>query len=349
MKKKCLSILVSIVLCFSLIGCKSNNQKVYTNPGASSVNEQASNSSDNKTDDAVISEEKDISEEKINTEENNSTNDGSDEKTSNDSVEKEEKPIKNKADEPSKNTTEESKAQLSTTTLETKERDWFFIPTKDGTPSTVDPNILNLITKQDGYYLGNTNEKVLYLTFDEGYENGYTGKILDILKANNVPAAFFVVTPYIKTSSDLVKRMVNEGHLVCNHSTNHPSMASTALKGKDKFNYELENTAKIFKDLTGKDMPKFFRPPMGKYSELSLSYTKELGYKTIFWSFAYHDWDINKQPSHEYAKKMIMDRTHNGSIMLLHAVSKTNTEILDDVIKELKAKGYRFASLDELK
>lgn len=349
MKKKCLSILISIVLCFSLIGCKSNNQKVYTNPGASSVNEQASNSSDNKTDDAVISDEKDISEEKINTEENNSTNGGSDEKTSNDSVEKDEKPIKNKTDEPSKNTTEESKTQLSTTTLETKERDWFFIPKKDGTPSTVDPSILNLITKQDGYYLGNTNEKVLYLTFDEGYENGYTGKILDILKANNVPAAFFVVTPYIKTSSDLVKRMVNEGHLVCNHSTNHPSMASTALKGKDKFNYELENTAKIFKDLTGKDMPKFFRPPMGKYSELSLSYTKELGYKTIFWSFAYHDWDINKQPSHEYAKKMIMDRTHNGSIMLLHAVSKTNTEILDDVIKELKAKGYRFASLDELK
>ncbi|KGK87880.1 delta-lactam-biosynthetic de-N-acetylase [Clostridium sp. HMP27] len=348
MKKKHLSILISVMLCFSLIGCKSSNEKVYTNPGSGSVNEQASNSPDNKNDNTV-NEEKNISEEEINTEKNTSTKDNSDEKPSDEAVEKEEKPIENKVDQPSKDATEESKPQLSTTTLETKERDWFFIPKKDGTPSTVDPSILNLITKQDGYYLGNTNEKVLYLTFDEGYENGYTGKILDILKANNVPAAFFVVTPYIKTSSDLVKRMMDEGHLVCNHSTNHPSMASTALKGKDKFNYELENTAKVFKDLTGKDMPKFFRPPMGKYSELSLSYTKELGYKTIFWSFAYKDWDINNQPSHDYAKKMIMDRTHSGAIMLLHAVSKTNTEILDDVIKELKAKGYRFASLEELK
>lgn len=348
MKKKHLSILISVMLCFSLIGCKSNSEKVYTNPGTSSINEQASNSSGTENDDTP-NDQKDVLEEEINTEENTSTKDNSDEKASDEAVEKQEKPIENKADGTSKNTTEESKPQLSTTTLETKERDWFFIPKKDGTPSTVDPSILNLITKQDGYYLGNTNEKVLYLTFDEGYENGYTGKILDILKANNVPAAFFVVTPYIKTSSDLVKRMVNEGHLVCNHSTNHPSMASVALKGKDKFNYELENTSQVFKDLTGKDMPKFFRPPMGKYSELSLSYTKELGYKTIFWSFAYKDWDINNQPSHDYAKKMIMDRTHNGAIMLLHAVSKTNTEILDDVIKELKAKGYRFASLDDLK
>lgn len=343
MKKKYLSILISIVLCFSLIGCKSNKEKVYTNPGSSSVNEQASNSSHNKSDD-VVNEEKNASKDEpdIETSEEEIS-------TTTKPVEKEEKPIENKSDKTSNNVTEKPKSQLNTTTLESKERDWFFIPKNDGTPSTVDPSILNLITRQDGYYLGNTNEKVLYLTFDEGYENGYTGKILDILKANNVPASFFVVTPYIKTSSDLVKRMVNEGHLVCNHSTNHPSMASTALKGKDKFNYELENTAKVFKDLTGKDMPKFFRPPMGKYSELSLAYTKELGYKTIFWSFAYLDWDINKQPSHEYAKKMILSRTHNGAIVLLHAVSKTNTEILDEVIKELKAKGYRFASLEELK
>ncbi|MDU1442139.1 MAG: delta-lactam-biosynthetic de-N-acetylase [Clostridium cochlearium] len=257
------------------------------------------------------------------------------------------------SDEDKKNTEKDnidsSKNTSSKSSLETKERDWFFEPKKDGSPSTVPSDVENVIKNHSTYFLGDTSEKVIYLTFDEGYENGYTGKILDVLKANNIKAAFFVVTPYIKTNKDLIKRMVDEGHLVCNHSVHHPSMAQVALKGKEKFKEEFTGVEEIFKEVTGKEMPKFFRPPMGKYSELSLAYTKELGYKTIFWSFAYNDWNVDKQPDPESAKKRIVDKAHNGAIYLLHAVSKTNTEILDSVIKELKAKGFRFASLEELK
>ncbi|QBD85591.1 delta-lactam-biosynthetic de-N-acetylase [Clostridium tetani] len=242
-----------------------------------------------------------------------------------------------------------SKNTSSKSSLETKERDWFFEPKKDGSPSTVPNDVENVIKNHSTYFLGDTSEKVIYLTFDEGYENGYTSKILDVLKANDVKAAFFVVTPYIKTNKDLIKRMVDEGHLVCNHSVHHPSMAQVALKGKEKFKEEFTGVEEIFKEVTGKEMPKFFRPPMGKYSELSLAYTKELGYKTIFWSFAYNDWNVDKQPNPEAAKKRIVDKAHNGAIYLLHAVSKTNTEVLDSVIKELKDKGFRFASLEELK
>ena len=239
-------------------------------------------------------------------------------------------------------------SNTSTSNLNTKERDWFYIIKKDGTPSGIPDDVAQIIKKHNAYYLGNTEEKVIYLTFDEGYENGYTGKILDILKENDVKAAFFVVKPYITSNKDLIKRMADEGHLVCNHSNTHPSMAQTALKGKEAFQKEFTDTEKAYEDLTGKKMAKYFRPPMGKYSELSLEYTKELGYKSIFWSFAYNDWDVNKQPSHDYAKKVLLERAHSGGIYLLHAVSKTNTEILDWWIKDAKSKGYRFATLDEL-
>jgi|SRR3712207_699850 len=248
------------------------------------------------------------------------------------------------------NSIEKEKTTTSNTNnLSTKEEDWFFEPKKDGSPSTVPPEIEKVLSAHDGYFLGDTSKKEIFLTFDEGYENGYTGKILDVLKANNVKAAFFVVKPYIDTNKDLIKRMVDEGHLVCNHSNHHPSMAKVALKGKDKFIEEFTVTEKAFKDVTGKDMPKFFRPPMGKYSELSLDYTKELGYKSIFWSFAYADWDKNKQPDPERAKKRICSHAHNGAIFLLHAVSKTNAEILDSVIKDIKNQGFTFQPLDKLK
>lgn len=237
---------------------------------------------------------------------------------------------------------------LDISKLNITEKNWFFQPKKDGTPAGEPQDILNLINKYSTYYLGDTSKKVLYLTFDEGYENGYTSKILDILKANNVKAAFFVTTPYVNTNKDLIKRMVAEGHLVCNHSTNHPSMASVAAKDASKFENEFRVLEKAYEDVTGQKMPKYFRPPMGKYSELSLYYTQKLGYKTIFWSFAYNDWDTKKQPSTDYGKKIIMERTHNGAIVLLHAVSKTNTEILDSVIKEWKSKGYEIQPLDKL-
>ena len=230
--------------------------------------------------------------------------------------------------------------------ISTKEKSWFYQPKKDGTPSGEPTEVLDLLRKNSAYYLGDSSAKNIYLTFDEGYENGFTGRILDILKENNVKAAFFVTNPYINTSVDLVKRMVAEGHLVCNHSTHHPSMAT--IINREDFADELLVVQNNFESLTGTKMPRFFRPPMGKYSELSLKYTEELGYKTIFWSFAYVDWKRDRQPSAQHGKKMIMSRTHPGGIFLLHASSKTNTEILDTVIKEWKNQGYVFKSLYEL-
>lgn len=230
--------------------------------------------------------------------------------------------------------------------VSTKEYNWYFQPKNDNTPPNGPKETIDLISKYDCYHLGDTSKKVLYLTFDEGYEAGYTAPILDVLKKHNVKAAFFVVKPYITSSPDLINRMVTEGHLVCNHSNHHASMAS--IKDEEKFNKELSDVEDAFESITHKKMPKYFRPPMGKYSELSLLYTKNYGYKTIFWSFAYMDWITSKQPSHEAAKKRIMQRTHNGGIILLHAVSKTNAEILDDVITEWEKQGYVLKSLDEL-
>lgn len=232
--------------------------------------------------------------------------------------------------------------------ISSKEKDWFFKPSKNNEPATIPEDMENDLNKYSGYFLGDTSKKHLYLTFDEGYENGYTDKILDVLKANNIKAAFFVTAPYVKQNKDLIKRMVDEGHLVCNHSDHHPSMASAALKGKESFEKEFTVVEDLYKDITNKDMPKFFRPPMGKYSELSLKYTEDLGYKSIFWSFAYLDWDRNKQPSPEQGKEKILNGVHNGSIILLHAVSKTNAEILDPVLKELKNDGYEFKTLEDL-
>lgn len=230
--------------------------------------------------------------------------------------------------------------------LSTKEYNWYFQPRNDNTPPEGPKETTQLISNYGCYYLGDTSKKVLYLTFDEGYEAGYTATILDVLKKHNVKAAFFVVKPYITFNPELIKRMVSDGHLVCNHSDHHPSMAS--IKDEEKFNKELSAVEEAYENVTQKKISKYFRPPMGKYSELSLQYTKNYGYKTIFWSFAYMDWITTKQPSHEAATKRIMQRTHNGGIMLLHAVSKTNAEILDGVITEWENQGYALKSLDEL-
>lgn len=270
----------------------------------------------------------------------------------------ENKPQNSNTDENASKNNEEEKKDTSTSSninkfkdesnVSPKEKDWFFKPSKNNEPATIPEDMENDLNKYSGYFLGDTSKKHLYLTFDEGYENGYTGKILDVLKENKVKAAFFVTAPYIKQNKDLIKRMVDEGHLVCNHSDHHPSMASAALKGKENFQKEFTVVEDLYKDITKKDMPKFFRPPMGKYSELSLKYTEDLGYKSIFWSFAYYDWDRDKQPSPEKGKEKILNGVHNGSIILLHAVSKTNTEILDSVLKELKNNGYEFKTLEDL-
>lgn len=236
--------------------------------------------------------------------------------------------------------------ETTTISLNDQKFGWGFRKGSNGSLPDPGKEYSELLSKYNGYYLGDTSKKVVYLTFDNGYENGYTSKILDTLKENNVQATFFVTKPYITGQKDLVKRMVNEGHIVGNHSTTHPSMPS--IQDINKFKWELETLSEAYKSVTGQEMKKYFRPPMGEFSERSLYYTKQLGYKSILWSFAYNDWDPNSQPSREFALKNIKDNMHNGEIFLLHSVSKTNCEILDEAIKYWKSQGYEIKSLDDL-
>jgi peptidoglycan-N-acetylmuramic acid deacetylase len=237
------------------------------------------------------------------------------------------------------------KTQILNPSSNTKEYSWYFNPREDGKqPAPIKE--ASFFNKYGAYYVGDPNEKVVYLTFDAGYESGNTQKILDTLKKHNAPAAFFVVDHYLKTNPEMIKKMNDDGHLVCNHSKSHPSMAG--ITDFEKFKGEITSVEESYKEITGKDMPKFFRPPMGKFSKLSLKYTQDLGYNTIFWSFAYVDWYEDKQPSHEEAKKKIFSRTHPGAIILLHPNSKTNADILDEVITHWKSEGYTLKSLDHL-
>ncbi len=195
-------------------------------------------------------------------------------------------------------------------------------------------------------YIGNTNEKVLYLTFDAGYENGCTAKILDTLKEKQVPAAFFLVGNYIRQSPDLVRRMVAEGHTVGNHTMHHYDMSR--LSDKAAFSKELTDLEALYKETVGQELPKFYRPPQGIYSEENLKMAQELGYKTLFWSLAYVDWNNDAQPTREAAFAKLLPRTHNGAVVLLHSTSKTNAEILGELIDKWKEAGYRFGTLEEL-
>ena len=195
-------------------------------------------------------------------------------------------------------------------------------------------------------YIGDTNEKVLYLTFDAGYENGCTAKILDTLKEKGVSAAFFLVGNYIQRSPDLVRRMAEEGHIVGNHTMHHYDMSK--LSDKAAFSKELTDLETLYKETVGQELPKFYRPPQGIYSEENLKMAQELGYKTVFWSLAYVDWNNDAQPTREAAFAKLLPRTHNGAVVLLHSTSKTNAEILGELIDKWKAEGYRFGTLDEL-
>ena len=198
----------------------------------------------------------------------------------------------------------------------------------------------------DAAYLGNTTEKVLYLTFDAGYENGCTAQILDVLKKHEVKAAFFLVGNYMEKNADLVRRMVAEGHTVGNHTMHHCDMSR--LKDKAAFQKELEELETLYADTVGQPLPKYYRPPQGIYSEENLRMAKELGYKTVFWSLAYVDWNNNAQPSKEAAFRKLLPRTHDGAVVLLHSTSTTNAELLDELLTKWKAMGYRFAPISEL-
>ncbi|MCS5695195.1 delta-lactam-biosynthetic de-N-acetylase [Desulfofundulus thermocisternus] len=203
--------------------------------------------------------------------------------------------------------------------------------------------IRDTLARYDAYWIGSPEEKVLYLTFDEGYENGYTPKILDILKANNVKAAFFVTGHYLKTRPELVKRMVAEGHIVGNHTMNHPSLPDIS---DEEIRKELQSVEELFTKLTGKKM-KYLRPPKGEYSERTLAVTRQLGYYNIFWSLALVDW-VPMPGGPQEAYQSVMDNLHNGAVILLHAVSRDNTEALDRILKDARAQGYTFKTLDDL-
>ena len=198
----------------------------------------------------------------------------------------------------------------------------------------------------DAAYIGDTSQKVLYLTFDAGYENGCTEKILNILQKHDVKAAFFLVGNYIEKNADLVRRMVEEGHIVGNHTMHHKDMRQ--LTDKESFSKELTDLETLFFETTGKKLPKFYRPPQGTYSQENLRQAKELGYQTVFWSLAYADWDNNQQPTKEQAFSKLLPRCHNGAVILLHSTSQTNAEILDELLTKWEAAGYRFETIDQL-
>ena len=202
-----------------------------------------------------------------------------------------------------------------------------------------------LIDENGDMAIGNKEDKFVYLTFDEGYEAGYTAKILDVLKENDVKAAFFITGHYLNSQPELVERMIKEDHTVGNHTVNHPSMPDL---DDEKLKEEITKLHTAVYEKFGYEM-KYLRPPKGEYSERTLALSKSLGYTTVMWSFAYDDWDENKQGREDYAKDKILSNMHNGEIMLLHATSKDNSNILDEMIKEIKKQGYEFRTLDEFK
>lgn len=217
--------------------------------------------------------------------------------------------------------------------------------TAEGQPPTANATVDEL-KQYDAYYIGATNKKVIYITFDAGYENGYTPAILDALKKHHAPATFFLVGNYITTSPELVNRMVEEGHLVANHTYSHPNM--TNISSVEAFRKELEKLENAYEEITGQKMVNYYRPPQGKYSENNLKMAKELGYKTFFWSLAYVDWYNDKQPTKEEAFKKLIGRIHPGAIVLLHSTSKTNADIIDELLTKWEEMGYTFGSLDDL-
>lgn len=200
-----------------------------------------------------------------------------------------------------------------------------------------------ILDKYSGISMGNKDKKVVYLTFDQGYEAGYTPKILDTLKANNVKATFFITGHYLNSQTDLVKRMISEGHIVGNHTVNHYSMPEIS---DDKIKTELLDLHAAVFEKTGYEM-KYMRPPKGEFSERTLQLTSNLGYTTVMWSLAYDDFDENNQKGEEYAKKKILDNIHQGAVILLHATSKDNANVLDYCIKEIKNMGYEIKNIDE--
>ena len=202
------------------------------------------------------------------------------------------------------------------------------------------------LKKYNTFYIGDDSEKIIYLTFDCGYENGNTEAILDALKKHGAPATFFVVGHFLESAPELVKRMAEDGHTVGNHTYHHPDMSS--ISDKESFQKELDSVSSLYQEVTGQEMIKYYRPPQGKYSIDNLAMAKELGYQTFFWSLAYVDWNADAQPTKEEAFEKLIGRIHPGAIVLLHNTSSTNGAILDELLTKWENMGYRFAPLSDL-
>lgn len=224
---------------------------------------------------------------------------------------------------------------------------WYFKRTPDHSAPPLPPEF-SFLYETDGYYLDPCppeGDKVLYLTFDAGYENGNIAKILDTLAAHHATGAFFILENLITREPDLVRRMAADGHTVCNHTAHHKDM--TRL-GKAAFCAELDALAESYQTLTGSAIAPFYRPPEGRFTRKNLEWAKEMGYKTIFWSFAYADWDNNRQPDTEKALEKLTANLHNGEVLLLHPTSATNAAVLDAFLTHAEREGYRFGTLGEL-
>ena len=202
------------------------------------------------------------------------------------------------------------------------------------------------LRRYDAVYLGNEAEQKIYLTFDAGYENGCTEPILEALAKHGVKAAFFVVGNYIEQNPDLVRRMLREGHIVGNHTYHHYDMSK--LSDEAAFNQELTSLETLYRETTGEDLPRYYRPPQGIYSEKNLEMAQKLGYRTVFWSLAYVDWYQDNQPTDEQAFSKLLPRIHPGAVVLLHSTSQTNARILDTLLSKWEEMGYSFGTLDEL-
>ena len=225
------------------------------------------------------------------------------------------------------------------------EGNWGLSFQEEGQPPVANATFEEL-AQYDAFYAQDTNKKILYLTFDCGYENGNTPQILDALKKHGAPATFFVVGTYIESNPELIKRMISEGHTVGNHTWHHPDMAQ--ISAMEIFQKELTDVEDAYKEVTGEEMTKFYRSPQGKYSESNLKNAQQLGYQTFFWSLAYVDWYENDQPTKEEAFDKLIGRIHPGAIVLLHNTSRTNAEILDELLGKWEEMGYQIRALAEL-
>jgi len=212
-------------------------------------------------------------------------------------------------------------------------------------PSIDEEGFKDIVQQNEAIFLGDTSKKELYLTFDNGYENGYTAKVLDVLKEKKVPAIFFVTGHYVQDQPELLKRMVAEGHLIGNHSWSHPDMSRIS---DSQLKEELDKVKEAVTRITDQKDMKYLRPPRGIFSKRSLEQSRQLGYTNVFWSVAYKDWDTNSQRGAEYAYQQVMGQLHPGAVILLHSVSRDNAEALGRIIDEARRQGYEFKSLDQL-